>query len=40
MAQNYPKMVFLGLKVADSEPIRWKIFMTNPHKSSKIRTVR
>ncbi len=40
MAQNYPKMVFLGLKVADSEPIRWKIFMTDPRKSSKIRTVR
>lgn len=37
-SQNRLGTVFLGLKVADSKPIWQKIPMTNPHRSSKIRT--
>lgn len=37
-AQNLPETVFLGLKAAVSGTIRRKIAMTNPHRSSKIRT--
>lgn len=38
--RNRLKTVFLGLKIAVAAPIRRKIAMTGPHRSSEIRTAR